>query len=102
LLPVWDVTRPLIGMGKVPLKFWLITRRNFAGPEWTAIPVSGECQMLHSEMLPPAKGSPAHVRGMLSLEAQLIEVIDLARLSARPAQATPETYTEETTKEGLK
>ncbi len=102
LLPVWDVTRPLLGLNKVPLKYWLITRRNFAGEEWTAIPVSGECQMLHSEMLPPTEGSAAHVRGMLPLEDQLIEVLDLAHLAAQPAQAASEICPTETNKEELK
>lgn len=102
LLPVWDVTRQLLGLNKTPLKYWLITRRNFAGEEWTAIPVSGECQMLHSEMLPPAPGSAAHVRGMLPLEGQLIEVLDLSHLAAQPGQAASEICPAETNKEELK
>lgn len=102
LLPVWDLTRPLLGLNKVPLKYWLITRRNFAGEEWTAIPVSGECQMLHSPMLPPTEGSAAHVRGMLALQDQLIEVLDLARLGAQPVRTASDICPTELNKEELK
>ena len=81
VLPVWDVTQPLLGPVKERMKFWLVTRRNFAGQELTAIPVSGECQMLSAEMQPAPEGAAQHVRGALLIENQLIEVIDLARLA---------------------
>lgn len=82
VLPVWDVTRALLGPGRETLKYWLVTRRNFAGEELTAIPVSGECQMLSVEMLPPPQGSAPHVRGVLQVENQMVEVVDLAQLGA--------------------
>lgn len=84
ILPVWDLAETLLGPGKAALKYWLITRRNFSGEELTAIPVSGECQMLHSTMMAPPEGAAAHVRGVLSLDDQFVEVLDLARL-ATPA-----------------
>ena len=37
-------------------KYWLVTRRNFAGEERTAIPVTGECPMLQAEMVAPPEG----------------------------------------------
>jgi len=82
VLPVWDVTRILLGPGKETLKFWLVTRRNFAGNELTAIPVSGECQMMNVEMQPPPPGSAPHVRGVLPIENQWVEVLELAQLVA--------------------
>lgn len=82
VLPVWDVRPTLPGPGKETLKYWLVTRRNFAGEELTAIPVSGECQMLSVEMLPPPPGSAPHVRGVLPVENQRVEVLDLAKLVA--------------------
>jgi chemotaxis signal transduction protein len=82
VLPVWDITRTLLGPGKETLKYWLVTRRNFAGEELTAIPVSGECQMMNMEMLPPPQGSAQHVRGVLPVENQWVEVLDLAQLIA--------------------
>jgi chemotaxis signal transduction protein len=82
VLPVWDVTRALLGPGRQTLKYWLVTRRNFAGEELTAIPVSGECQMLNVKMLPPPEGSAQHVRGVLPVDEQIVEVLDLAQLGA--------------------
>lgn len=82
VLPVWDVTRTLLGPGKETLKFWLVTRRNFAGNELTAIPVSGECQMLNVEMQPPPPGSAQYVQGVLPVEDQWVEVLELAHLAA--------------------
>jgi chemotaxis signal transduction protein len=82
VLPVWDVTQILLGPGKVALKYWLVTRRNFAGEELTAIPVSGECQMLNMEMQPPPEGSAQHLRGILRVEEQAVEVLDLAQMVA--------------------
>lgn len=87
VLPVWDVAQTLLGADEATLKYCLVTRRNFAGEERTAIPVSGDCQMLQAEMLPPPEGSAAYVRGVLMLEGQTVEALDLARLAApgRPA-----------------
>ena len=84
VLPVWDVTRILLGPAKVTLKYWLITRRNFAGEELTAIPVSGECQMLNIEMQPPPEGSSSHVRGIFPVGEQAVEVLDLSQMVALP------------------
>ncbi len=81
VLPVWDLAPALLGTEEPTLKYCLITKRNFAGEEWTAIPVSGECQMLRSELLPPPEGAGAHVCGALQLDGETIEVIDLAEVA---------------------
>jgi len=84
VLPVWNLAQTFFGAATVPLKYWLITRRNFAGEEWTAIPVGGECQMLQAKLLPASEGSAAYVRGSLLVEDRLIDVIDLSQLSYPP------------------
>ena len=81
LLPVWDVARTVLGLAERTQKYFLVTRRSYAGEGSTAIPVSGECQMLQTEVLPPPDGSAAYVHGVLFLEDQTVEVLDLARLS---------------------
>jgi purine-binding chemotaxis protein CheW len=80
ILPVWDLAQTLLGSEEPTLKYCLVTRHNFAGEEWTAIPVSGECQMVRSDMLPPPEGSATYVRGVLLLDGQPIEVLDLVEL----------------------
>ena len=99
VLPVWDLGQTLVGSSKATLKYWLVTRRNFAADEWTAIPVSGECQMLLTEMLPPPEGSAPHVRGVLFLEEQPIVVLDLAHL-AEPNGPAASQERDATIKEG--
>lgn len=67
VLPVWDLASRL-GAEETARRFWLITRRNFAGEEPTAVPVSGECQMLRAEMQPAPEAAAGHVRGVLALQ----------------------------------
>ena len=87
ILPVWDLAQTLLGSEEPTLKYCLVTRHNFAGAERTAIPVSGECQMVHSEMLPPPEDSATYVRGVLLLDGQPIEVLDLAEVGT-PREST--------------
>ena len=91
ILPVWDVARTLAGGSTAMQKYYLVTRRNFGGEEWTAIPVSGDCQMLHAKMLPPPEGSPLYVQGLLLLGEERIEVVALDWLATpgTPAASQP-------------
>jgi chemotaxis signal transduction protein len=82
VLPVWDVAQALIGPDGAPQKYFLIARCKFAGvEERTAIPVSGECQMFHSELMPAPDFAPVYVRGLLWLDGVSIEVLDLELLA---------------------
>ena len=87
VLPVWDLERTLFGAAAASRKYSLVTRHNFAGEELTAIPVSSEGQMLRSEMLSPPEEAPAYVRGILLLEGQQVEVLDLEQLRTPGAPA---------------
>jgi chemotaxis signal transduction protein len=89
ILPVWDLAIRL-GTGNVAQRFWLVTRRNFAGEEPTAIPVSGECQLLRAEMAESPEGAANYVRGVLALDGQSVEVLDLARLAIPGAPGKPQ------------
>lgn len=81
ILPVWDVARTLLGTDDATQKYFLVVQRNFAGSEPTALLISGECQMLNAEVMPPPEGAAAHARGLLWLEGEAVEVIDLGRLA---------------------
>ncbi len=98
VLPVWDVARALLGTDDATQKFFLVVRRNSAGSEPTALLISGECQMLNAEVMPPPEGAAAHARGLLWLEGEAVEVIDLGRLATPQVQANRPTL--EATKEG--
>jgi chemotaxis signal transduction protein len=85
VLPVWDLAKTLLGCQSAIWKMWLVTRCNFSGEELTAIPVSGECQMVHAQTLLPAEGAAGHVLGVLMVENQPVEVLDLRGLRTHVA-----------------
>ncbi|HTK95058.1 MAG TPA: chemotaxis protein CheW [Terriglobales bacterium] len=81
IIPVCDVAPVLVGPDAPVRKFFLIATRKFAdASEWTAIPVTGECELTNAELLPPAGKLPRYVIGLLSLENEIVEVVDLERL----------------------
>ena len=88
IVPVCDVAPVLVGPDAPARKFYLIATRHFAdGSEWTAIPVTGECELTTTELLPPTGKLPKYVTGLLSLADTIIEVIDLERLIGTEAAA---------------
>jgi len=51
IVPVYDVASILLGRSSSVHRFYLIARRNFpGGPEASAIPVSGECELVTGEL----------------------------------------------------
>ena len=50
------------------------------------MPVTGECELATGEVLPPATKLPAYVQGLLSLEDEIVEIVDLERLIAMHAE----------------
>jgi chemotaxis signal transduction protein len=93
IVPVCDVAPVLIGPNPPTRKFYLIATRRFgAATEWTAIPVTGECELASTEMLPPTGRLPEYVTGLLSIETppkpgvpashDIVEVVDLEKLIA--------------------
>ena len=109
IVPVCDVAPLLVGPNPPSRKFYLIATRRFAsdpagtpsaGPasEWTAIPVSGECELSSAEMLPPAGRLPGYVAGLLNLTPavpgaaagqEMVEVVDLEKLIATSGKRGP-------------
>jgi chemotaxis signal transduction protein len=81
IVPVADIAPVLVGPAAPQRKFYLIATRDTAkGSEWTAIPVTGECELVDSELLPLAGQLQPYVCGLLSLQGEIVEVIDLERL----------------------
>lgn len=83
IIPVLDVAEVLIGPAAPPRKFYLIATRHCAGgDEWTAIPVTGECELKKWTMIAPNIAAlPKYVLGVLSFPDETIEVIDLDKLA---------------------
>jgi chemotaxis signal transduction protein len=81
MIPVCDVAQVLCGVNAPPRKFYLIAKRTFEkSEESAAIPVSGDCELTASELLPPTGKLPEYVTGLLSLQNEIVEVINLEKL----------------------
>lgn len=88
IVPVCDVAPVLIGPRAPTRKFYLIANRSLSsGDEWTAIPVSGECELTQCELLPVTGKLPEYVSGLLALREEIVEVLDLDRLLVAEARA---------------
>ena len=83
IVPVFDIAQVVAKPSAPARKFYLIANRHFGGAtEWTAIPVSGECVLANATPLAAAQALPSYVTGLLSLDGEIIEVLDLERLAA--------------------
>jgi len=84
IVPVCDVAPTLIGADAPPRKFYLIANRLFDNRnEWTAIPVTGECELASIEPQHPDSKLPGYVLGVLPLENEIVEVVSLEKLIAQ-------------------
>lgn len=84
IVPVLDVAEVVIGPNAPARKFYLIATRQCAGGnEWTAVPVTGECELKKWEMIAPQMALPKYVIGILALPDETVEVIDLNRLATK-------------------
>lgn len=87
IIPVCDVASALLGANTPPRKFYLIANRQFdERSEWTAIPVTGECELASADPQYPDK-LPVYVQSVLSLENEIVEVLDLEKLIAQEGEA---------------
>ena len=83
VVPVFDMAQILVGANAPARKFYLIVTRKFGeNSEWTAVPVTGECELTSRELLPRSPGLPEYVTGMLDISAEMVEVLDLKKLSS--------------------
>ena len=90
IVPVCDVAEKLIGAGLKSRRFYLIAQRRYgAQTEWVALPVSGDCELINTEMSPPSDTDGPHVAGWLSYAGDVIEVLNLSALTPGPAETTP-------------
>jgi chemotaxis signal transduction protein len=81
VVPVVDVAPVLVGANAPLRKFFLVIQRTRKGnTEQMAIPVSGECELAQSEQLPVTGKLPAYVAGVLSLQDEIIEILDVDKL----------------------
>ena len=88
IVPVCDVAHALIGPDAPQRKFYLIASRQFdSRKEWTAIPVTGECELSSAEPQLPSSRLPDYVTAVLALENEIVQVLNLEKLIATEGKA---------------
>jgi chemotaxis signal transduction protein len=81
IVPVWDIAQVLVGPEAPPRRFYLIANRKVEShTEWTAIPVTGECELASLEPSRPENGQPAYIRGLLTAGEESVAIVDLEQL----------------------
>jgi chemotaxis signal transduction protein len=90
VVPVCDVAEKLIGKKLTSRRFYLIAQRRFGTQtEWVALPVTGDCELIHADMTPPSPSDAPHVGGWLAHAGDVIEVLHLPALTPGPDAQTP-------------
>jgi chemotaxis signal transduction protein len=83
IVPVYDVASILLGRSSSVHRFYLIARRDFPdGPESSAIPVSGECELTTAEVQEVSDDSRPYISGRLLIDGESIEVLNFDVLVA--------------------
>lgn len=82
IVPVCDVAEKLNGKKLTTRRFYLLAARQYNGKkEWIALPISGECELIGTEMMPASEDDSNHVAGWLSHAGEVIEVLNLEALT---------------------
>ncbi len=83
IIPVCDIAQMLVGPSAPTRRFYLIASRG-AGRSRSliALPVSGECELSSIEPRPQTGRLPDYVTGLLAVEDEIIEVLNLAMIMA--------------------
>jgi chemotaxis signal transduction protein len=86
IIPVCDVGDILIGKSILARRFYLLAVRDYVfQKEWVAIPVTGECELISTELTPAGESDAPHVAGWLSHNGEIIEVLNMDALTPGPA-----------------
>jgi chemotaxis signal transduction protein len=82
VVPVCDIAEKLMGKRLTQRRFYLIALRpQREGADWVAIPVSGECELIQTDLTPASPSDSPHVSAWLSHQGEVIEVLNLFALT---------------------
>jgi chemotaxis signal transduction protein len=85
MIAITDISERLNGKKLATCRFFLLAARRF-GPQldWIAVPVSGECELVTTDMMESSANDSPHVAGWLSHAGEVIEVLRLSVLTPGP------------------
>ena len=87
MIPIADIADRLNGKKLATRRFFLLATRKFATQiDWIAIPVSGECELVATDMMESGANDSPHVAGWLSHGGEVIEILRLSTLTPGPAE----------------
>ncbi len=87
IVPVCEVAERLLGKKVSARRFYLIAVRDYGTQsEWVAIPVTGECELINAEITEASPTDAPHIAGWISHDGNVIEVLDVSALTARPEE----------------
>ena len=88
IVPVCDVAKILIGSTLIARRLYLVAVRHYGTQtEWVALPVTGECELINSEMTAAGESDARHVAGWLSHDGDVIEVLNIDAITPGPDHA---------------
>ena len=91
IVPVCDVAEALVGKRLHTRRFYLLAVRRYGKQtEWVALPVTGECELINTEMSSASASDAPHVAGWLSHDGDVIEVLNINALTPGPDQKPAE------------
>jgi chemotaxis signal transduction protein len=87
MIAITDISDRLNGKKFSTRRFFLLATRKFGAQlDWIAIPVSGECELVTTDMMESGANDSPHVAGWLSHGGEVIEVLRLSILTPGPAE----------------
>jgi chemotaxis signal transduction protein len=82
VVPVCDIAEQLVGKKLFSRRFYLIaTRQQGTALDYIAIPVSGDCELIQTDLTAAGANDSPHVAGWISHNGEVIEVLNLAALT---------------------
>lgn len=82
IVAVCDVAERLTGKKLESRRLYLIAIVRYEShPEWIALPVTGECELINAEHSPASPSDSPHVAGWISYCGDVIEVLKLSELT---------------------
>ena len=90
MIPIADIGDRLSGKKLSTRRFFLLATRKFGAQlDWIAIPVSGQCELVTTDVMQSGANDSPHVAGWLSHGGEVIEVLRLSVLTPGPAEPAP-------------